>query len=120
MLVEDDLRKARCQVLGPFGTLDAATRASRRELFDLAVLDVNLNGQMVSPLAAELVARDMPVLLLSGYGVANLPVHLRGLPRLMKPHDPATLMQEIRRIAAEMRDRPDTRRRDDDSDPSSI
>ncbi len=62
---------------------------------------------MVYPLADDLVARGVRVLLLSGYGAANLPPRLRGLPRLTKPHDATALIQEIHRIAAEMRGCPE-------------
>ena len=42
--LEEDLRSAGCSILGPFSTLELATRASRLERFDVAILDINLNG----------------------------------------------------------------------------
>ena len=93
--LEEDLRSAGCSILGPFSTLELATQASRRERFDLAILDINLNGKMVYPLAEELSARGVPFIFLSGYIAANLPERFRSSPQITKPHDPAVLIKEI-------------------------
>jgi DNA-binding response OmpR family regulator len=92
----EDLQSAGCSTVGPFNTLEAATRASRRERFDVAVLDINLNGAKVYPLADELAARGVPFVFLSGYIRADLPERYRDSPQIMKPHDPASLLNEIR------------------------
>jgi hypothetical protein len=58
---------AGCSIVGPSSTLEVATQASRRdERVDLAILDLNLNGKMVYPLADELSARGLPFVFLSG------------------------------------------------------
>jgi DNA-binding NtrC family response regulator len=100
LALEDDLVSAGCTVIGPFRTLASATEACRRERFDLATLDVNLGGELVYPLADELVARRMPFVLITGYGSADLPERFRTLPRLTKPYDPVVLIREIRRAMA--------------------
>ena len=53
---------------------------------DAAVLDVNLNGNSVTPVAEALAKRDIPFLLMTGYSDGDLdnPV-LRGRPLLSKP-----------------------------------
>ena len=94
--LEEDLRSAGCSIVGPFSTLEAATRASRRERFDLAILDINLNGDKVYPLADELSSRGVPFIFLSGYVSAALPERFRESPQIAKPHDPAALIKEIR------------------------
>ena len=94
--LEEDLRSAGCSIVGPFGTLETATVASRRERFDLALLDINLNGDLVYPLADELSARGVPFIFLSGYLSAALPERFRGSPLIAKPHDPAALIEVIR------------------------
>jgi DNA-binding response OmpR family regulator len=94
--LEEDLRSAGCSIIGPFRMLEMATQASRRERFDLAILDVNLNGNMVYPLADELLARGVPLIFLSGYISANLPERFRQSPQIAKPHDPAALLKEVR------------------------
>jgi DNA-binding response OmpR family regulator len=94
--LEEDLRSAGCSILGPFSTLEAATRASHSERFDLAILDINLNGRRVYPLADELSARGVPFIFLSGYIATDLPERFRGMPHITKPHEPAALLKEIR------------------------
>jgi len=98
VMLEQDLRSLGCQVVGPFTSLALAIQASRREDFDVAVLDVNMNGEMVYPLADELLARGRPFLFLTGYGTANLPERYRASPRLSKPYDLTMLTREIRRM----------------------
>jgi DNA-binding NarL/FixJ family response regulator len=54
--LEDDLKELGGEPVGPYGDLASATDAARREEFDVAVLDINLNGRLVYPLADELAA----------------------------------------------------------------
>ena len=75
----------------------AALRELAGKEFDLAILDVNLNGQVVYPLAEELLSRAKPFVLLTGYGAESLPHHFRSLPRLSKPYDLTNLVKEIGR-----------------------
>ncbi len=103
LLLEEELRLNGCSVVGPFTTLAVALQAARREAFDLAILDINLNGEMVYPLADELLARGAPFLFVSGYGSVNLPERFKPLPRVPKPYDPAALLREIRQILRDPR-----------------
>ena len=96
--LEEDLRGFGYDVVGPFSTLETAIDGSRQAALDAAVLDVNLSGTMVYPLADALMARGIPILFLSGYGLAVLPERLRSRPRLSKPCDPAVLDRELRRL----------------------
>lgn len=88
---------------GPFSDLASAIEASRREDFSLAVLDINLHGEMVYPLADELIERDIPFLLLSGYGPSNLPERFRHCPAPTRPYNSAALPQEIAQVAQQER-----------------
>jgi DNA-binding response OmpR family regulator len=101
VMLEQDLRSSGCTVVGPFTSLALALQASRREEFDVAILDVNMNGEMVYPLADELLARGTPFLFLTGYGTANLPERHRKAPRLSKPYDLDLLMKEMARVRSE-------------------
>ena len=93
--LEDDLVSAGCSILGPFASLSSATEALRTKQFDLAILDVNLNGEMVYPLADELTARAIPFVLLTGYLATDLPERFRKLPQVTKPYDPTSLIAAI-------------------------
>jgi CheY-like chemotaxis protein len=72
----------------------AATLSSLRELVDsqtadIAILDVNLNGEMVFPVADLLIARSVPIVFVTGYAPDKVfPHHLRGRPIVQKPCDP--------------------------------
>jgi DNA-binding response OmpR family regulator len=98
VMLEDDLRAAGFSTLGPFRTLASAREAACREQFNLAVLDINLNGEAVYPLADELLARGIPLLFLSGY--VELPERFKAAPQLSKPHNPEALVKLIRRMVA--------------------
>ena len=85
MQIEDMLHAAGCEVVGPVGTLQAAIALAHEEALDLAVLDVNLDGEKVYLAAEELQARGIPFILATGYGESTLPEKWRNQPRLNKP-----------------------------------
>ena len=73
ILIENLLEDCDCTIVGPCGTVDSALLAARTETFDLAVLDVNLNGLRVYPVAELLSDRNIPFVFLSGYGDEAIP-----------------------------------------------
>jgi DNA-binding NtrC family response regulator len=56
------------EVVGPFGTVDEAIGAIEREPIDAGILDINLGGEMVYPVAGALQARKVPFVFMTGYG----------------------------------------------------
>ena len=68
MELDDTLRSAGYQVLGPAANVSAALELLRDERPDAAVLDVNLAGEWVTPVAEVLRAMSVPFILSSGYG----------------------------------------------------
>jgi CheY-like chemotaxis protein len=97
LLLEEHLRAAGCTIAGPHTSLAAADAAAKGEPIGLAILDVNLNGEMVYPLAEELADRGVPLVFLSGYDVGHFPERFKTTPRVGKPHDRAVLLREIAR-----------------------
>src|SRR5262249_28745662 len=85
MLLEDMLAELGCTVAAAAARIDEALEAARTAEFDLAILDVNLNGQPIVPVADVLVARDRPFIFATGYGEQGLPESYRGRPTLKKP-----------------------------------
>jgi CheY-like chemotaxis protein len=73
ILIENLLEDCECTIVGPCGTIESALAAVRTETFDLAVLDVNLHGVRVYPVAELLAERNIPFLFLSGYGDGAIP-----------------------------------------------
>jgi hypothetical protein len=67
----------------------------------VAILDINLNGDMVYPLADELSARGVPFIFLSGYISADLPDRFKKSPQITKPHDPEALINKIKTATPE-------------------
>jgi CheY-like chemotaxis protein len=94
----EDLRGAGYAVVGPCASLAETEKAVAREQIDLALLDINMGGEMAWPAADALIAKNIPLIFLSGYGEAALPERYRPLPRVAKPFDPQMLIREIRRI----------------------
>lgn len=66
--------------------LSKAIELANAESFDVAVLDVNLAGERVFPLAALLRERGVPFLFASGYGEAGLPTEYCDCLVLQKPY----------------------------------
>jgi two-component SAPR family response regulator len=63
---------------------------------DIAVLDINLNGTCVVPLAEQLRTLGIPFVFLSGYSEEELlPEHLRAHPRLDKPVEAERLVRAM-------------------------
>lgn len=96
MLIEDELLEAGATVLGPAASLAEALalleRATPAESCDAAVLDVNLRGQSVLPLADALAQRGVPFLFVTGYGdTEGLGAHAE-VPALTKPFDPGAMI----------------------------
>ncbi|MBP1876451.1 DNA-binding response OmpR family regulator [Ensifer adhaerens] len=93
--IQDDLLAAGFSVIGPFTSLRSSIAAAKRETPQAATLDVNLNGEFVYPVADELLARGVPVLLLTGYAASDLPEQYRSLPRLSKPFNSRDLIRTV-------------------------
>jgi len=68
MLLEDMPGELGYTVAAEAARIDEALEATKNAEFDLAILDANLNGQPVSPVADALVARGTPFVFATGYG----------------------------------------------------
>jgi DNA-binding response OmpR family regulator len=97
MELEELLDGAGCTVVGPFSDVARALDAAHRERIDVALLDMNLNGEMVYPLADELTRKGVPFLFVTGYGALDVPERFRSITRVAKPIDPADLANELQR-----------------------
>ena len=94
--LEAVLQQQGCVVLGPVATLEGALALVDGQLLDGAVLDVNLRGRRVAPLAAALQQRGVPFVLVTGYAERQLSEpELRGQLRLDKPLDGEHLLRTL-------------------------
>jgi CheY-like chemotaxis protein len=86
MDLERTLGRHGYRVLGPAATVADALRLLDGEAPDVALLDVNLGGEVVTPVAEVLRARGVPFVLASAYDGARLTAEaLAGPPNVGKP-----------------------------------
>ena len=82
MLLED----LKYEVVGPVGNVADALAKAEVEQIDCALLDCNLNGNSSAPIADALIAKDVPFIMVTGYGGLELPTPaMNAAPRLAKP-----------------------------------
>lgn len=85
MLLEDMLAELGCEVVGPAARLGRALELAKTGAFDLAVLDVNLAGEEVYPVADALAVRGLPFVFATGYGKGGVRGAYRDRPTVQKP-----------------------------------
>jgi CheY-like chemotaxis protein len=102
-VLEETLRDAGCEVVGPFARLPDAVEAVVTRHIDLALLDINVRGQLVSPLAEQLRERGVPFLLTSAYQPADLPRTLQSAAQLRKPYTDSDLLENLASVIARPR-----------------
>lgn len=90
--IADVLVDAGADVLGPVGAVDDALRLVEQiPEIDAAVLDVNLAGETIYPVADALLTRNVPFLFATANERAQLPARFAGVPLCRKPFDAATI-----------------------------
>jgi CheY-like chemotaxis protein len=86
LLVEDMLSELGCELVGTASRMSEATRLARELHFDVAVLDVNINGEAVDAVAEIVCARGAAMVFSTGYGRSGVDPRWRGRPILQKPY----------------------------------
>lgn len=99
MLIEDGLSEEGCDVVGPVSQLEEALKAASSEAIDAALLDVNLGGKPVYPVADALAKRGVPFAFLTGYGEGGIDEAYRQRPMLRKPFTITALLDLAVRLA---------------------
>ena len=95
MMVADMLQELGCSVVAESGEIGDAIRLAQSAEFDLAILDVNVNGKVITPVAEVISARSRPFIFATGYGSSGLPEEYRDRPSLQKPFQIEALAQTI-------------------------
>jgi DNA-binding response OmpR family regulator len=98
LVVEDDyfiaknlvrhLAASGAEVLGPVPTVAEALALIEAESIDGAVLDINLRGDLVFPVADALLERGVPFIFATGYGSGSVPERYATIVRCEKPVEP--------------------------------
>lgn len=99
MLLEEMLTNRGFEVVARATALDEAQRMGASESMDVALLDINLHGEPVFPLALQLKQLGIPFAFTSGYGAAGLPAEWADYPVFSKPYNMRELTESISRLA---------------------
>lgn len=108
MLLQDELLEAGAQVVGPASSIAEALRLVERFEadggIDAAVLDINISGEHVSPVADRLARLGVPFLFATGYGAnCNMGGH-GAAPKLEKPFDSEGFITLVAALASPARE----------------
>lgn len=99
LMLEDALRDAGYRVLKA-ARLPMALELATTEAIDAAILDINLAGKEIFPVADELRRRGIGLIFTSGYGDNGLTAAYRGAAMLQKPYSLPALMAALDRLIA--------------------
>jgi CheY-like chemotaxis protein len=100
MLLEDMLAEAGHTIIGPLARVEQAVEVARQEAIDLAILDVNVSGEEVYPVAEVLAAREIPFAFATGYGAHGLREPWQDRPTLQKPFQRSDLFHMVSELAS--------------------
>jgi two-component sensor histidine kinase/CheY-like chemotaxis protein len=99
MMISGIVEDFGAEVMGPFGTIKEG-RAALSKNFDVALLDINVGGELVFALADEIVERGVPVVFVTGYHSGALDPRFRDARILTKPVDRSELAAALRSVVA--------------------
>src|SRR5207302_219720 len=93
MMMRDILSELGLSVIGPFSRLSDAMVAAVHDGIDAGIIDINLGGEFVYPVADVLVARQVPFVFVTGYGVESIDSRFAHVPIIKKPVQRQALQQ---------------------------
>jgi PAS domain S-box-containing protein len=86
-MLRDSLSDLGFGVVGPIGIVAQALESARTDPIDGAILDVNVAGEAIYPVADALAARGIPFVFMTGYGSDGIDPRYAHVPALQKPID---------------------------------
>lgn len=95
MMIEGMLEELGCMVIASVAGLARAAELAAEVEIDFAILDVNVAGGLVFPVAGILRDRQIPFLFSTGYGAAGLPNEFADRQVLHKPFSEVDLLQKV-------------------------
>ena len=100
MLVEDMIHEFGSEVVGPASHFGEALRLAQTAELDAAILDINVGGEVIFPVADVLQERNIPFIFATGYGSKVLPPQFSNRTALPKPFSYQTLAEALRIMLA--------------------
>jgi PAS domain S-box-containing protein len=85
LALSEMLEECGFEVVGPCASMFEAIEVIRSRDFDAAVLDVNLNGEMIYPAAEMLADRGIPFVFMTGYGPEGIDRRFGSVVAMHKP-----------------------------------
>lgn len=89
-------------VISEAANIEAATSLTEKQSFDLALLDINIAGFLVTPIVRILDRQGVPIIFVSGYSDQTIPAELRGRVLIEKPFSQETLLDAINRAIGQV------------------
>ncbi|WP_322867950.1 response regulator [Aquicoccus sp. G2-2] len=108
MMLEDMLSDLGATVAGHATGVAEGVSLVERGGFDVAILDLNLNGTKVFPVAEALQTRGLPFLFTSGYGSAALDGRFADQTCIDKPYQVADISRALSKALSEKVDSPES------------
>ncbi len=105
LLLEDMLVDMGCNIVGPAPSVTQAMALidSEGDTIDGALLDINLRGELVYPVADALIALEVPFVFVSGYASHGIDPRYAAVSALAKPISMATLEAAVNGFAVARR-----------------
>ena len=101
LTLEDMLADLGCEVVVSTQHVDEALRLAVDAAVDVALLDVNVGGTRIDPVAQVLAARGVPIVFVTGYETPSLPDGIGPSTRVGKPFQVRELADGLRRVLAQ-------------------
>jgi CheY-like chemotaxis protein len=96
MLLEDMVSDGGGEIIGPVARFEEALALAQAAEFEIAILDLNLNGTLSYPIAEVIRNRGIPIIFATGYGTDGLREDFRGYPTLQKPFSQDDFAQAVK------------------------
>ena len=98
MTAEDMIEELGCVVANTASNLAEALAHVKAGGFDVAMLDINLNGTESTDVARLLIERASPFIFTTGYGSGGPAADFPGIPVVAKPYRAADLATAINKV----------------------
>ena len=85
MMMVDMVEELGHTVVAEAANIQDASELAQTAEFEIAILDINLGGERIDPVAEILAGRHLPFIFASGYGAVAAPEKFRHKPVLQKP-----------------------------------
>jgi len=95
LMISEMLDDLGCTVAGSAGNLHDALALAQSSDLDGAILDLNLGGEPVYPVAEALAAKGVPFVFLTGYGAGGVEPRFADVPTIAKPFHPSALEDAV-------------------------